>query len=102
MIFAAHNVGDVLEGVVDYDLLNAAYVLGVRSSDWNLAIDGLETRNRLYPEQALDGWLKMGAIYATNLANEPKALEAYRKAMAIAPDKEFVRKQLPVGYQAKL
>ena len=92
----------IKEGIVDYDMLNAAYVLGVRSSDWNLAIDGLEARNRYFPEQALDGWLKMGAIYATNLANEPKALEAYRKAMALAPDKEFVRKQLPVGYQAKL
>jgi len=90
------------EGIYDYDLVNAAYVLGIRSGDWNLAIQGMELRNKGWPAQAVDGWMKIGAIYAQQLKNEPKALEAYRQAVAMAPDKDAVRKAIPADLQGKL
>ncbi len=90
------------EGIYDFDMVNAAYVLGVRSGNWKLAIQGMELRNIGWKEQAPDAYLKIGSIYASQLKDDGKALEAYRKALELSPDKEAVRKQVPANLLAKL
>lgn len=90
------------EGIYDFDMANAAYVLGVRSGDWKLAVRGMELRNQSWPDQALDGYLKIGSLYFNQAKDEAKALEAYRKALELAPDKVAIRAQMPAGIQAKL
>lgn len=90
---------------VDYDLVYSAYLVGIRSQDWALAIQALEHRIRKWPNEAPDAWLKLGDIYSkTGVKNEGKALESYRAALKAAPDqfKDAVWAKVPQGYHAKL
>ena len=93
-------------GEYDFDLINAAYVLGARAKDWPMALKALELRSKRWPEQAVDGWLKIGNIYASvaEVKDESKALAAYKAAMAAAPEanKAATRAQIPAAYQARL
>lgn len=91
------------EGSYDYDLVNAAYVLGIRSGDLDMAIKGIEFRNKDWPAMRPDGNIKLGNIYAQK-KDDAKALEAYKAAVAVAPpaEVEAIRKQIPPAYLARL
>jgi hypothetical protein len=67
-------------GTYDFDLINAAYVLGARAKDWPMAINALELRSERWPEQKADGLFKLGSIYASvaEVKDEDKALAAYK------------------------
>lgn len=92
------------EGSYDYDLINAAYVLGMRKGDYDMAIKSLELRSKSWPNLQADGFIKLGAIYAAHKKDDAKALEAYKGALAAAPaaDRESIRKQIPPAYLARL
>ena len=92
------------QGIYDYDLTNAAYVLGSRLKDWDLAIRGLELRNKDWPAQAIDGWIKIGNIRAIEKKDEAGALQAYRSALEAAPppQREAVKRMIFPQYVAKL
>lgn len=92
------------EGTVDFDLLSAAYVLGIRKSDFDMAIQGLELRNKDWPASRQDGYLKMAAIYVNQKKDDVKAVEAFKGALAVTPekDREALRKQIPPQLLAKL
>ena len=92
------------DGTVDYDLLSAAYVLGVRKSDFDMAIQGLELRNRDWPASRQDGYLKLAAIYVNQKKDDDKAVAAYKGALAATPekDRDALRKQIPPQLLAKL
>jgi len=96
----------IAENSYDYDLVNAGYVLASRAKDWPFAVKSLELRNKGWPDQAVDGWLKIGNIYAsTEIKDEAKALAAYRAALAAAPEKDRAgirEKQIPTIYQSRL
>ena len=93
-------------GVYDYDLVNAAYVLAARAKDWPMALEALELRNKGWPAQIVDGWLKIGNIYAsvTEVKDEAKALTAYKAALAAAPEAEkaATRALIPTIYIPRL
>lgn len=94
------------EGVYDFDLLNATYVLAGRARDWPLAIRALELRIHRWPAYAVDGWLKIGEIYAreAEAKDETKALAAYRQAWAAAPEaqKPATWAKIPEIYRSRL
>ncbi len=92
------------EGTYNYDLLNAAWLLGMRNVDYDLAIQALELRNQDWPTQRIDGLLQLGHIYATQKKDDAKALAAYQAALAAAPEpvREAVRKQIPPAYLPRL
>ena len=92
------------EGTVDFDLLSAAYVLGVRKSDFDMAIQGLELRNKDWPAGRQDGYLKMANIYVNQKKDDVKAVAAFRAALDATPekDREALRKQIPPQLLAKL
>lgn len=93
-------------GAYDLDLVNAAYVLAVRARDWPVALKALELRSKGWPAHTVDGWLKIGNIYAsdTEVQDEAKALAAYRAALLAATEaeKNTVRARIPPGYLPKL
>ncbi len=73
------------DNLYDYDLVSAGYVLAVRAKEWPLAVRAMELRNKGWPAQAVDGWIKIGNIYAsTEIKDEAKALDAYKAAIAAA------------------
>ena len=92
------------EGTVDFDLLSAAYVLGIRKSDFDMAIQGLELRNKDWPASRQDGYLKMAAIYVNQKKDDAKAVAAYKGALEATPekDREALRKQIPPQLLAKI
>ncbi len=92
------------EGTFDYDLTNAAYVLGVRKGDFDMAIQGLELRNKGWPANQADGYTKLGAIYAIQKKDDAKALAAYKLALAATPEKDrnALRAQIPPALLARL
>lgn len=90
---------------VDYDLVYSAYLIGIRSQDWKLAIQALMLRIDKWPSEAADGWLKLGDIYnRAEVKDEAKALESYRAALKAAPvqAKEAVWAKVPPAYKAQL
>lgn len=89
------------EGIYDYDLLNAAWALGGRSGDYDLAIQGMELRNKGWPALEVDGMLKLGYIYAFQKKDEPKALAAYQAALAATPEnaKNTTLQMIPPTYR---
>ncbi len=92
-------------GIFDYDLIRTAYYLGMRNQDPELAILALQLRIKTWPDQATDGWLKLGHIYNSPAAlDEQKALQAYQAAMQAGPDafKPAVLAKVPLAYQAKV
>jgi O-antigen ligase len=87
---------------MDYDMMNSAYILGVRASDFKFAIDALIYRNEAVPTQAVDGWLKIGGIYDQYLKDEAKAVEAYRKAYEIGGKNTNLLAQIPSAYHGRM
>ena len=93
------------DGGNDIDLVRSAYFLGMRIHDSDLAILSLEVRIKTWPDQAVDGWLKLGNIYAAPEArNDEKAVESYRSALANArPEhREQVLALIPAIYRPRL
>lgn len=94
------------DGVVDYDLVYAAYLVGARTHDWPLMIQALELRIDHWPREAIDGWLKLGNIYAQKdeVKDEGKALRAYRAALDVTPIevKDLTLGKIPARYRAML
>lgn len=93
------------EGCKDRDLLQTAYVLGMQTKDMSLTIQALEIGREVWPERAVDSWLKLGEIYATgNFKDEELALHSYESALkAVEPEyHQVVLDRIPTHYQQKL
>lgn len=93
------------ENVFDRDIVNGAWVLGLRNGDFDLAIQGMELRNRKWPAEQGDGLLNLGNLYAHQKNDEAKALSLYREALAATSkeeDREAIRKKIPAAFLAKL
>ena len=92
------------ENIIDYDLVNVAFVLAWRANDYALAAKAMQLRMINWPETRLQGLMQLGNMYATS-ANEPrKALLAFKQALALAPaaQRPALLAQLPASYRAQL
>ncbi len=92
-------------GIFDYDMVNAAYLLGMRTKDYKLALRGLELRNEGWPAQAVDAWIKMAHIYSSvDVKDEISALAAFREAVKlVAPEqREQLKATIPPYYRERL
>ena len=92
-------------GQYDLSLLNAGYAFGLETHNWQLAIRSLELRNQTWPEQAADGHLRLGKIYADPAVHEEvKALAAFRSGLTAVPanQKDNFIDQVPEPYRSLL
>ena len=89
------------EGIYDYDLVNAAYALGMQKGDYDLAIAGLQLRNKDWPKLQADAYLKLGYIYAVRKKDQVKAVAAYKSAIEAVPEieRDALRQAIPQAYQ---
>jgi O-antigen ligase len=104
------KAADLLRGYFDnrnydYELVQAGYAVGLKMHDQALAIRALEVRNQTWPEQAADGYFRMGTIYAE--ATPPSsalALNAFSAGLAAVPaaEKDNFLQQVPAHYRAQL
>jgi tetratricopeptide (TPR) repeat protein len=92
-------------GVISPELIKSSYYLGMHTRDPELAILALELRIKTWPDQAVDGWLKLGAIYdAPEAKNIAKAEECFRAALAATAQehKAVILSMIPVTYRNKI
>lgn len=92
-------------GQVESDLIEYAYVLGLRQGDVQLALDAQQLRRRLWPATQIDSWLKTGVVYAgPDLRDRARALAAFQAAWDATPEylRPQVRELVPADYRAAL
>ena len=103
---AAARAQELLQsGVIDRDLVQLAYSLGLRLEKPALAILALERGINATPSQATDGWLKLGDIYdSAKMSDKNKALHAYRAALNTSPlsYRDATLATIPIKYHALL
>ncbi len=90
------------EKAMDLDMMNSAYILGVRASDFKFAIDALTLRNQAVPSQAVDGWMKIAGLYDRYLTDEANAVAAYRKAYEAGGKNANLLAQIPSAYHGRM
>jgi O-antigen ligase len=92
------------EGTYDLDLVNAAYVLGMRKGDYGMAIKSLEIRIKDWPQLQAESLIKLGNIYAGQ-KDDARALWSFTAALKTAAspeEKETMRRHINPAYLARL
>ncbi|QJW84487.1 hypothetical protein HK414_14430 [Ramlibacter terrae] len=91
-------------GISDFDLLNAAVVLGWRTGDIPFALQALDMRSAAFPETRAKGEMQRGTIYLNELKDRPRALQAFRLGLALAeaPQRAGFLQQLPPEVRQEL
>ena len=86
--------------IYDYDLVNAAFILGWRGGDFDLALKAMDLRMKDWPTTQVNGYIQLGNMYTTGLKQPAKALESFKKAMELAPAAEHraLLPQIPPAY----
>ena len=94
----------IADNVYDYDMANAAFVLGWRAGDYELAERAMRIRMNGWPASRAEGYFQLGALYDTALHDAERALDAFRQSLALATDSErqTLRLRIPPAYAAKL
>ena len=92
-------------GEVEPDLIEYAYVLGLRHQDFALALDAQHLRRKLWPDARIDSWLKTAMVYAgPDLRDRRQAQIAFQAAWDVTP--ESLRPQIlpliPPDYRSAL
>lgn len=90
---------------VDLDLVHNAYVLALRTRDWELAMEALNQRRQRWPKLEVDSWYKLGQLYARPELNDPvRAQQAFQAALDAAPPpfRDKVRAVIPQPYREAL
>ena len=93
------------QGLYDYELVQAGYMIGFETHNWPLAIRSLELRNTIWPEEAADGYFRLGNLYADPaLQDDAKALAAFKAGLAAVPveQKENFRSQVSPRYRGQM
>ncbi len=72
----------------DYDLVNAAFILGWRAGDFPTALKAMELRNKDWPASKPQGLVQLGNMYTTAIQDPAKALASFKEAMALTPEAE--------------
>jgi O-antigen ligase len=85
------------EGTVDYDLLSAAYVLGMQLNNVGMAIQGLELRIKGWPAGRRDSFLLLADVYLNLQKDDVKAAAAFRGALEATAEneREALRRLIP-------
>jgi O-antigen ligase len=92
------------EGIADYDLVNASFVLAMRAGDYPLAQALLERRMRDWPESRARGLVQLGVLQDQGFNDPQKALASFRaglEAAASAAERTQLLALVPSAYRAQ-
>ncbi|QTN26489.1 O-antigen ligase family protein [Rhodoferax sp. AJA081-3] len=93
------------QGVFGYDMVQVGYAIGYQAQNWPLAIRSLELRIAAWPQQAADGYFRLGLIYANPAVHEDaKALAAFKSGLLQVPleQRENYRQQVPQPFRDRM
>jgi O-antigen ligase len=94
----------IAENVYDYDLANASFALAARAGDYELAARAMRLRMVGWPETRVQGYLQLGNMYARVARDRDKALDAFKRALQIAPpaQRDALLPHIPADYRVPL
>jgi O-antigen ligase len=92
------------QNAFDYDLVNAAFVLGWRSGDRDTAMQAMQLRMQHFPETRAAAYMQLGHFHAAQPEEREQALAAFRQGLALATERERpgLLAQVPAEFQAQL
>lgn len=93
------------QGVVEYDMTQLAYSLGLRLRQWDLAERGLRLRARTWPDTAADSYFRLGNVYVeAGEGFEGQALAAFKQGWLEVPveQKSNYKTQVPLPFRKQL
>jgi O-antigen ligase len=102
---AMQRAQEALEaGVVDYELLDAYFILAWRAQDWTLAEQLLQLRMREWPESRARGLVQLGLVYNEGAHDRARALAAFQLALKVASpqERDALLQQVPAEFRAQL
>jgi O-antigen ligase len=95
----------IAQNVIDYDLVNSAFILGWRNGDHTTALRAMQLRMQHWPETRAAAYVQLGNFYATAMQSPAKALQAFRQGLELAgseTQRSSLKAQIPAEYLAKL
>jgi len=94
----------VSDGVADFDMSNAVFVLARRARDFELADRAMRVRLANWPDRRSEGYLDLGLMYAMESNESDKAVAAFVKAVEEAPpgQRDAVIEQVPHALRARV
>ncbi|MBE7940794.1 MULTISPECIES: O-antigen ligase family protein [Ramlibacter] len=92
------------QGVADFDLLNAVYLLSRKQGDLATAEKALQTRLARWPYQVLPGLLELAQLQAGPLGKPDAAVATWRQALARLParERDRVLSQVPAALRPQV
>jgi tetratricopeptide (TPR) repeat protein len=94
----------IADGVADYDMSNAVFMLARRAREFSVAEQAMRLRLANWPDKRAQGFTELGVMFALD-ANEPeKALAAFVKALEESPpdQRDAVLAQVPASLRARV
>jgi O-antigen ligase len=74
--------------IYDFDLVNAAFVLGWRQGDYATALRANELRIKHWPQTQQHSYLQAGNMFSSGMHDPARAIDAFKKAMELTPEAE--------------
>jgi tetratricopeptide (TPR) repeat protein len=93
----------IADNIHDYDMANAAFVLGWRAGDYDFAVSAMRLRMVGWPHTRAEGYLELATMYDQGKRDPEQALAAFRQALAAAgAQREAMLARIPPAYAARL
>jgi tetratricopeptide (TPR) repeat protein len=91
---------DIADGIYDYDLVTAVFIVARRSRDFALAEKAMRLRIAGWETNRVLGYMELAAMFDKDMGQSARAIDAYRQALALASETE--RKSLWLEIPAPL
>ena len=94
----------IQQGLYDFDMLSAMFVVGRRHHDFAIAEQAMQLRIASWDRERIQGWVHLGKLYDEDMHDPTKAADAFSHALAIAPPdiKPQVWEQVPAALRPKI
>jgi O-antigen ligase len=92
------------DNIHDYDMANAAFVLGWRAGDYEFAARAMRLRMVGWPHTRAEGYFELATMYDQGKRDPEQALAAFRQALgaASAAQRAAMLARMPPAYAAKV
>jgi len=90
----------IQRNIVDYDLVNTAFIVAWRARDFPLALRAMDMRLEGWPDKQAPALVQLGNMYTTGLNEPEKAVDAFRRALEASPPQQHpaLAQQIPRQY----
>jgi O-antigen ligase len=78
----------IADGIFDYDLTNAVFVVARRSRDFALAEKAMRLRLAGWSVNRVQGFMELARMFDKDMGQPAPAIDAYREALTLASDSE--------------